>query len=85
MPGGSETRVARPLSQMGWCRLSFPVGKSRRRGIAATTHGSAKPTAPCEATPPPRGRGLAGPCWEIYGHALPDPAAAETEVFWLLR
>ena len=27
----------------------------------------------------------AGPKWEIYGHAGPDPAEAETEVFWLLR
>jgi effector-binding domain-containing protein len=32
-----------------------------------------------------RGRELAGPCWEIYGHASPDPSEAETEVFWLLR
>jgi effector-binding domain-containing protein len=32
-----------------------------------------------------RGRELAGPCWEIYGHAPPDPSDAETEVFWLLR
>jgi effector-binding domain-containing protein len=31
------------------------------------------------------GRDLAGPCWEIYGHATPDPRDAETEVFWLLR
>ena len=31
------------------------------------------------------GRELAGPCWEIYGHAPPDPSDAETEVFWLLR
>ena len=31
------------------------------------------------------GRELAGPCWEIYGHARPDPAETETEVFWLLR
>jgi effector-binding domain-containing protein len=31
------------------------------------------------------GRELAGPCWEIYGHATPDPSRAETEVFWLLR
>ncbi len=31
------------------------------------------------------GRELAGPCWEIYGHAGPDPSQAETEVFWLLR
>jgi effector-binding domain-containing protein len=31
------------------------------------------------------GRELAGPCWEIYGHATPDPAESETEVFWLLR
>jgi effector-binding domain-containing protein len=30
-------------------------------------------------------RELAGPCWEIYGHASPGPSAAETEVFWLLR
>ena len=31
------------------------------------------------------GRVLAGPCWEIYGHARPDPSEVETEVFWLLR
>jgi effector-binding domain-containing protein len=31
------------------------------------------------------GRELAGPCWEIYGHATPDPSEAETDVFWLLR
>ena len=31
------------------------------------------------------GRELAGPCWEIYGHARPDPGECETEVFWLLR
>jgi effector-binding domain-containing protein len=31
------------------------------------------------------GRELAGPCWEIYGHARPDPNESETEVFWLLR
>jgi effector-binding domain-containing protein len=31
------------------------------------------------------GRELAGPCWEIYGHARADPSDAETEVFWLLR
>ena len=31
------------------------------------------------------GRGLAGPYWEIYGHARPDPNESETEVLWLLR
>ena len=31
------------------------------------------------------GRALAGPCWEIYGHARADPRAQETQVFWLLR
>jgi effector-binding domain-containing protein len=31
------------------------------------------------------GRELAGPCWEIYGHARPDPNESETEVFWLLH
>jgi len=31
------------------------------------------------------GRELAGPCWEIYGHAGPDPSENETEIFWLLR
>jgi effector-binding domain-containing protein len=30
-------------------------------------------------------RELAGPCWEIYGHARSDAIEAETEVFWLLR
>lgn len=32
-----------------------------------------------------RGRELAGPCWEIYGHWRADPGELETEVFWLLR
>ncbi len=32
-----------------------------------------------------KGRELAGPCWEIYGHGHTDPAQQETEVFWLLR
>lgn len=32
-----------------------------------------------------RGRELAGPCWEIYGHWREDPRDLETEVFWLLR
>jgi effector-binding domain-containing protein len=32
-----------------------------------------------------RGRELAGPCWEIYGHWREDPDALETEVYWLLR
>ena len=27
----------------------------------------------------------AGPLWEIYGHAPPDPADAETEIYHLLR
>jgi effector-binding domain-containing protein len=31
------------------------------------------------------GRELAGPCWEIYGHARADVNEQETEVFWLLR
>jgi effector-binding domain-containing protein len=31
------------------------------------------------------GRELAGPRWEIYGHARADPSELETEVFWLLR
>jgi effector-binding domain-containing protein len=31
-----------------------------------------------------QGRELAGPCWEIYGHATANPSEAETEVFWLL-
>jgi effector-binding domain-containing protein len=32
-----------------------------------------------------RGRELAGPCWEIYGHAAEDQSEQETEIFWLLR
>jgi len=31
------------------------------------------------------GRALAGPCWEIYGHAEPNPSEQETDIFWLLR
>jgi effector-binding domain-containing protein len=29
-------------------------------------------------------RELAGPCWEIYGHAQVDPNEQVTEIFWLL-
>jgi effector-binding domain-containing protein len=32
-----------------------------------------------------RGRELAGPRWEVYGHWRADPSELETEVFWLLR
>jgi effector-binding domain-containing protein len=32
-----------------------------------------------------RGRELAGPLWEIYGHRREDPSELETQVFWLLR
>jgi len=32
-----------------------------------------------------RGRALAGPCWEIYGHWREDPSELETELFWPLR
>lgn len=32
-----------------------------------------------------RGRDLAGPRWEIYGHWREDPSELETQVFWLLR
>jgi effector-binding domain-containing protein len=32
-----------------------------------------------------RGRELAGPRWEIYGHWREDPGGLETEIFWLLR
>jgi len=32
-----------------------------------------------------RGRELAGPCWEVYGHGREDPREQETEIFWLLR
>ena len=31
-----------------------------------------------------QGLRLAGPRWEIYGHWHPDPAALETEVYYLL-
>lgn len=32
-----------------------------------------------------RGRELAGPRWEIYGHWRDEPSDLETEVFWLLQ
>ena len=32
-----------------------------------------------------RGRELAGPRSEIYGHWREDPSELETEIFWLLR
>ena len=31
------------------------------------------------------GRMPAGPSWEIYGHATPDPADSRTDVFYLLE
>jgi effector-binding domain-containing protein len=32
-----------------------------------------------------RGRDLAGPRWETYGHWREDPSELGTQVFWLLR
>jgi effector-binding domain-containing protein len=32
-----------------------------------------------------RGRRLAGPRWEIYGHWTDNPNELETEVYYLLR
>jgi effector-binding domain-containing protein len=48
-------------------------------GRLAITHQAVRDYATAQ------GRELAGPCWEIYGHAPPDPRQAETQVFWLLR
>ena len=59
-------------------------------GIATATHRGEYSSlgvthAAVRAYAAAQGRELAGPCWEIYGHAPPDPSEAETEVFWLLR
>ena len=48
-------------------------------GQLGVTHGAVRDAIAA------RGRELDGPCWEIYGHWREDPAALETEVFWLLR
>ena len=58
------------------------VATAVHRGDYATlgaTHDAVREAAPA------RGRELAGPCWEIYGHASEDPGDQETEIFWLLR
>ena len=43
------------------------------------THGAVREFVAAQA------RELAGPRWEIYGHARPDPTGQETQVFWLVR
>ncbi len=78
--------VSGPFQAEGSVRLStLPAGAvatAIHRGDYATlgvTHQTVRDHAAAH------GRELAGPCWEIYGHAQPDPSQAETEVFWLLR
>jgi effector-binding domain-containing protein len=78
--------VSAPFLAAGRVILSaLPAGEvatATHRGEYAklgVTHGAVREYAAAH------GRELAGPCWEIYGHARPDPSEAETEVFWLLR
>ena len=78
--------VSRPFHPDGQVTLSsLPAGEvatATHRGDYARlgdTHAAVREYASAH------GRELAGPCWEIYGHAVPDPSQAETEVFWLLR
>jgi effector-binding domain-containing protein len=78
--------VSRLFQAEGWVMPSaLPAGEV----AAATHHGDyAELGATHDAVrdyAAVHGRELAGPCWEIYGHAPPDPSEAETEVFWLLR
>lgn len=78
--------VSQPFQPEGSVTLSaLPAGEV----VAATHRGDyAKLGVTHEAVrsyAAAHGRELAGPCWEIYGHAPPDPREAETEVFWLLR
>jgi effector-binding domain-containing protein len=77
--------VSRPFQAEGLVILSaLPAGEvatATHRGDYAklgVTHQAVRDYAAA------RGREFAGPCWEIYGHAPPDPSQAETEVFWLL-
>ncbi len=78
--------VARPFQGEGRVILSaLPAGEvatATHRGAYESlglTHDAVRDYAAAN------GRELAGPRWEIYGHAGPDPSEAETEVFWLLH
>lgn len=78
--------VSRPFQAEGAVILSaLPAGEVATAthrgdyGKLGVTHEAVRDHAAAH------GRELAGPCWEIYGHAPPDPKGAETEVFWLLR
>ena len=57
------------------------VARAVHRGDYATLGATHHAVREAAAT---RGRELAGPCWEIYGHARADPRDQETEIFWLL-
>jgi effector-binding domain-containing protein len=64
------------------CLPGGEVATAVHRGDYATlgvTHDAVREVAAA------RGRELAGPCWEIYGHWREDPRELETEIFWLLR
>ncbi len=71
-----ETRVVLSALPGGEVATATHRGDYARLGV---THDAVRDFATAA------GRELAGPCWEIYGHAPPDPSEAETEVFWLLR
>ena len=78
--------VSRPFEPHGRVVLSFlpggEVATAVHRGDYAKlgeTHDAVRQAVAA------RGREPAGPCWEIYGHATPDPSEQRTEIFWLLR
>ena len=75
-PFGSGGRVVLSALPAGEVATATHRGDYAKLGV---THEAVREYAAAN------GRELAGPCWEIYGHARPDPGEAETEVFWLLR
>jgi len=75
-PFRSEGRVVLSALPAGEVATATHRGDYAKLGV---THKAVREYAAAQ------GRQLAGACWEIYGHAPPDPGEAETEVFWLLR
>lgn len=78
--------VARPFEPQGRVISSFlpggDVATGVHRGDYATLGAAHDAVREAAAA---RGRELAGPCWEIYGHGGEDPSELETEIYWLLR
>jgi effector-binding domain-containing protein len=75
-----EGRVVASSLPAGLAAMTVARGAPSREGLAA---GHAAVLAWCNAND----HEVVGACWEVYGHWLDDqdPAAYETEIYWLVR